>query len=191
MAHGSTTTVETDEPPRGPERHREVLAISIIVVVFAFLLVVLPDQRVAFRGLEGYPLPPTCRSREWFGIDCPGCGLTRSIVHLAHADWHSSLRVHRLGWFMLAVIVFQIPYRALALRRANRTLFSPRTEIVLSLCIIALLIGNWVYNILTSTIRENTGQALDRGRVERLTCSWSQAPAGATPVILPQLPRSS
>lgn len=147
------TTHESNDSPRGWRRHREVLVVAAIVVVLAFALEVLPDQRVAFRGFERYPLPPTCRSREWFGISCPGCGLTRSIVHLAHGNWQSSLSVHRLGWLMAAIIVFQIPYRALALRRADTPIFSPRTEIVLSLCIIALLLANWFYNLATSTVR--------------------------------------
>jgi hypothetical protein len=94
-----------------------------------------------------------CRSREWFGMKCPGCGLTPLIVHLAHGDLKSSVELHRLGWLMAAVIVFQIPYRALAPHRANAPVFGPRTEVVLSLCLIGLLLGNWFYNLLTSPMR--------------------------------------
>ena len=155
MSQTAITTIEDSiddsiDEPRGSNRHREVLIVCSIVVVLAFLLEVLPDQRVAFRGWEQYPLPPMCRSREWFGLSCPGCGLTRSIVHLAHADWRSSIRLHRLGWVMAVVIVFQVPYRALLLFRAGSPRFGPRTEILLSSLLIALLIGNWLYNLVTS-----------------------------------------
>ena len=77
-------------------RHREVLAVAFIVAVLAFVLVEVPGGRVAFRGLREYPLPPSCVSRSLFGLNCPGCGLTRSIIHLAEGDWSASWRA--TGW---------------------------------------------------------------------------------------------
>ena len=79
-------------PDRRLKRHREVLAIACVVCLLAFLLHELPDGRVAVRGLPQFPLPQTCASRAWLGIRCPGCGLTRSIIHLAEGDWQASWR---------------------------------------------------------------------------------------------------
>jgi Protein of unknown function (DUF2752) len=68
-------------------RHRDVLVVSLTAVVMAFVLVEVPGGRVAVRGLTGYPLPPSCFTRTAFGLKCPGCGLTRSFIHLAEGDW--------------------------------------------------------------------------------------------------------
>ncbi len=45
------------------------------------------------------PLPdlPLCSFRTWTGHPCPGCGMTRSIVHLGRGDVVASLRFHPLG----------------------------------------------------------------------------------------------
>jgi hypothetical protein len=133
-------------------RHREVLAASGIVVVLAFALVEVPGGRVAVRGLTEYPLPESCVSRAVFGLKCPGCGLTRSIIHLAEADWRASWRCHRLGGLMAAVLVFQVPYRLLALRRPNRPLIPTRWQAALGTVLIALLFVNWLADVVAGRL---------------------------------------
>src|SRR4051794_37095483 len=96
---------EAASEPRLMRRHREMLAVATVVTLTALLLQVDPEERVAFRCLPECPLPQTCASRAWFGIKCPGCGLTRSLVRLAAADWAGSWREHRLGWLMAASIL--------------------------------------------------------------------------------------
>jgi hypothetical protein len=146
----ATVSVSTPEPGIAPphtERHREMLAVACFVLLAACVLEVLPDQRVAVRGFSNYPMPATCRSRAWLGMKCPGCGLTRSIVYLAHGDWHASLRMHRFGWLMAAVIAFQVPYRIAALRCGRYPWFSTRFAGFLSCALIAVLLANWLYEI--------------------------------------------
>ncbi len=144
---------EIDESPstrtrtRAVRRHREVLAIAGVVLLLAFLLHALPDGRVAVRGLSQFPLPHTCASRAWLGMRCPGCGLTRSIIHLAEGNWRASWQDHRLGGLLAAVIALQIPYRLLALRRPERPLFSIHWQTAMGYALIALLFGNWVLDV--------------------------------------------
>lgn len=83
----------------------------------AFTLEIRRDQLVEFRFLRGLPLPELCASRSLFKVECPGCGLTRSVVSLANGDWGQSTRYHRLGWLAAIGIVIQIPYRLATWRR--------------------------------------------------------------------------
>src|SRR5262249_14028529 len=101
-------------------RDKEMLALAIVVVVLALLLTVRPDGKVAFFFLPDFAAPATCTSYEWFGMSCPGCGLTRSIVFLAHGDWLASWRMHRIGWIMALAILAQFPYRLASLRRGGK-----------------------------------------------------------------------
>ena len=121
---------------------------SPAVVLLAFLLHELPDGRVAVRGLPQFPLPQTCASRAWLGLRCPGCGLTRSIIHLAEGDWRASWHDHRLGGLLAIVIAFQIPYRLYALRRPGRPLLldilADRDRLY---ALIALLVANWLLDV--------------------------------------------
>jgi hypothetical protein len=128
-------------------RHHVVMAVACVVCVLAFALRVRPDGRVAVRGFPQYPLPPTCPSRTLMGLKCPGCGLTRSLIHVAEGDWLASWRDHRLGGLMAVGIAFQIPYRLLALRRPDRRFIPSRWQALLGSALIALLIGNWLVDV--------------------------------------------
>jgi hypothetical protein len=147
---------ETADPlPAGEslaQRHRQVLAVACAVGVLAFVLEVLPDDHVGVRGLPGLPLPQTCASRSVLGLKCPGCGLTRSIIHLARGDWRASWHCHRLGALMAVVIALQIPYRLLALRRPERPLIARRWLAVIGYVLVALLVGNWLIDLLAGQV---------------------------------------
>src|SRR4051812_1130252 len=136
-------TDPTHDARKDIRRHQEMLAACAFILVSAVLLQVRPDHRVAFRGLAGFPLPPACFSRTWLGVKCPGCGLTRSLIHFVHGDWAASYHDHRLGWLMAAAILIQFPYRLASLRRPGRPLVGSVVPKVFSAILIALLLGNW------------------------------------------------
>lgn len=120
-----------------------MLAIAVLVLLASFGLEVRSDQRVAARGLPNIPLPPTCPLHEFTGCSCPGCGLTRSFVHLAHGDVQASLNVHRLGWLLALAVVAQIPFRLVTLRWPDREILSLANRRRIGLVLITLLIANW------------------------------------------------
>jgi O-antigen ligase len=132
---------------RMKRRHREVLAIACTVWLLAFLLREGPNGRVAVRGLAQFPLPQTCASRVIFGMRCPGCGLTRSIIHVAEGDWRASWHDHRVGGLLAVVIALQIPYRLYALRRPGRRLLSTFWLSAIGYGLIAMLVINWLFDV--------------------------------------------
>jgi hypothetical protein len=134
--------------PPTRRRHVEVLAFSLVALIASPLLEVYPEERVGLRGHPDLLLPPTCPSRVWFGVSCPGCGLTRSFVHLARGDWVASTACHRLGWLMACVAAVQVPYRLAALAGRERFLLPERAARWVGRTLIALLIGNWVVGLL-------------------------------------------
>jgi hypothetical protein len=137
----------SSRPDRRLKRHREVLAIACAVCLAAFLLHELPDGRVAVRALPQFPLPQTCALRAWLGIRCPGCGLTRSMIHLAEGDWQAAWRAHRLGGLLAIVILFQVPYRLFALRRPGRPLLSAFWLTAFAYALIATFVVNWLLDL--------------------------------------------
>jgi hypothetical protein len=142
----SAFSAENDTTSRF-RHHRAMLAIACAAGLLAFALQELPDGRISFRGLTRLPLPQTCFARSLLGLKCPGCGLTRSIIHLAEGDWEASCRSHRLGALMALVIVFQIPYQLLALRRLDRPLIGAHWQAVLAYALISVLLGNWLVEL--------------------------------------------
>ena len=107
------------------------------------------DQRVEFRWLPGIPLPESCWSKAYFNIRCPGCGLTRSVVYLSQGDWRNSLAEHRIGFIMALAILAQFPYCGAGLYFKKDYPLGRRFASIFAYTLIALLIGNWFYDLLT------------------------------------------
>lgn len=135
-------------PDRVRSEHRFILRICAFAIGLSFLLVVLPDgQRVAFRFAPNHPLPEVCPVHALFHVDCPGCGLTRSFVSLAHGDWRASLAFHHVGLLLAIVTLAQIPYRLACLKWGRCPLVTPAMERWVPITLIALLVGNWVIKL--------------------------------------------
>lgn len=129
--------------------HRTLLWMSIVVIAAAILLRVRPDQKVELEFLRGWPAPELCQSRVWFGWECPGCGLTRSFIHLAHGDFASSVAVNRVGWLLALLVVLQIPYRLWAMHSSTGRPLGRLAPWVVLWSLIVLLFANWIANTIT------------------------------------------
>jgi hypothetical protein len=142
-----------DLPQTTPRRHREMLILASLVIVASFLLQVAPDgDRVSLRNAPSALVPPTCVSRQWFGVRCPGCGLTRSFVYLAHGDWWSSWKSHRIGWLLAAATLAQVPYRLHEIYRPRKRKWLPIFSRWFGWALLALLIGNWLVDMILTRL---------------------------------------
>jgi hypothetical protein len=55
--------------------------------------------------LAGHELPVVCPSRLLFGVNCPGCGMTRSVLLTLGGDLRGALGVNPAGPFFVAALV--------------------------------------------------------------------------------------
>jgi hypothetical protein len=55
--------------------------------------------------------PVLCPFRRLTGLPCPGCGMTRSFVALAHGDVGASFSFHPLGPLMMAIFVVALVWK--------------------------------------------------------------------------------
>ncbi len=128
-------------------RHRQMLAIACGILVLSLFLRVRSDDHAALAFLPDWPIPSSCPSQTIFHVDCPGCGLTRSFIHLAHGDWDCAFSKHRLGWLLALATVLQIPYRLTALLGHNPQPLGVRFPKLFGMALIAALIGNWALQL--------------------------------------------
>lgn len=60
---------------------------------------------------------PACQSMSWFGVPCPGCGVTTSVTWFAHANALESLRTQPFGFALGLIALLTAPLAAVALVR--------------------------------------------------------------------------
>lgn len=128
-------------------RHVEVLVVCSCVLILLLILNT-DSQRVSVNWWPDLPIPELCMSRSWFGINCPGCGLTRSFIALRNGDFVRAWHYHHLGWLMLLLVASQIPYRIYALRTQGDTPSQSRWPNWIAYFMIAALLINWLLNLL-------------------------------------------
>jgi hypothetical protein len=129
--------------------HRTLLLLCLGIVVLSVVLSV-RDRRQVLLPVLGSPLPELCLMKRYTGHGCPGCGMTRCFISLGHGDLAAAWSYNPAGLWFYAIVLFQIPYRAVQLWRIRRGLPELRTGRLaqVSLGILAaLMVGQWVLKI--------------------------------------------
>lgn len=132
--------------------YQRLLLATAIVVLSACFILPAPNRAGEMR-LPGFKasLPTICMFKREYGIDCPGCGLTRCFVSMGHGHVASAWRYHPTGVLLFFVVLSQIPYRLYQIRRLRRG----RPEIAhwsqwALLCLtVAALLGQWIVRLAT------------------------------------------
>ena len=97
-----------------------ILGLCASVLLLSAFLSLGSEPGQVLLPLLNRPLPPLCQMKMLTGLDCPGCGLTRSFIALAHGQWRDSFRFNPAGPLWFAFLAIQIPYQALQLHRISR-----------------------------------------------------------------------
>lgn len=59
-----------------------------------------------FIMIEDYMLP--CMNKKLFGVDCPGCGLQRSVVHLLKGEFVAAFEMYPAIYGLVSLIIFVV-----------------------------------------------------------------------------------
>lgn len=99
-----------------------VLIASSVVIGLALLLSVPGTAREedVIVPILNRPLPPLCSSKILFDRECPGCGLTRCFISMAHGDFARAWLFNPAGVYFFLLVLAQIPYRTWQLSRLYR-----------------------------------------------------------------------
>lgn len=92
------------------------------IAVGAILSNATPDQ----LKVAGIGIPPLCPFRVLTGLDCPVCGISRSLVFAFHGQWRASYLMHMWGIPLALLVVTQIPYRLYLFFGGRPFHYSPR-----------------------------------------------------------------
>lgn len=154
MSEAASTSLA---PPRADDRRTDdsrtdiaILALAAAVLALSAFLQTRGGQDVVIPGLD-VTLPDACHLRRWTGVDCAGCGLTRSFIRLAHGDPLGAWSYHPIGPFLFALVALQAPYRAWQIWRVRtgrgRWRGGRWTNAPLTALLVVMLV-RWVVNLI-------------------------------------------
>ncbi|MCB9741273.1 MAG: DUF2752 domain-containing protein [Alphaproteobacteria bacterium] len=115
MSAAAAADPEAQDLRVGVERrwHLTVLVLCALIIGASVLL----DGDTREVEVLGYTLPGLCMFKALTGMNCPGCGLTRSFVFMGEGSILEAFRMHLLGPVIWVFFAAQIPLRAMRLWR--------------------------------------------------------------------------
>jgi hypothetical protein len=116
--------------------HLNVLLSTILLIIAAFFL-------VRYRSVLEL-VPRVCVAQALFGIPCPGCGITRSVLALLAGDVRQAWLHNPAGPVLCAATASQVPLRCLVLidRFPSRIAFI--TSRMVTVVLMLFLMVNWL-----------------------------------------------
>lgn len=121
---------------------------SALVILASFVLKA-DDQTGIFIPGSTQSMPPLCSSRLIFGMDCPGCGLTRAFIAISDGRFARAWELNRASFLVYAFVLAQIPWhtmQALKICRGRPTIdWFAVYFIPISLAVVLLI--NWFFKI--------------------------------------------
>jgi|WetSurMetagenome_2_1015567.scaffolds.fasta_scaffold610256_1 hypothetical protein len=131
---------------------------AVTLVIFLIISVLFTTNINDGVEVFGVPVYAPCAFYVVFHHPCPSCGLTRAMVAALHLDIFQSLRFNWAGIWVIIGWMALIGWRVqrFVLRRRtdlpafeqNRDLWG-RIGIIYTLIFAALIIGNWIYHLIT------------------------------------------
>jgi hypothetical protein len=132
-----------------PLYHGLLLALCAGTLLAALPLAVRGRSQVVLP-LIGIPLPELCMLRRTLGIECPGCGMTRCFIALAHGDFAAAWSYNPAGIWLFALMAFQIPFQSLQLvriGRRQREIALPKAAAVALAVFAIMLLAQWTLRL--------------------------------------------
>ena len=116
----------------------------LLVLLLAVVFLSKTDGEDVYVG--GHALPSTCLLRTAGVDECPGCGMSRSVVYLASAEWGKSFAAHPAGF--LAALLVILHFVRNTLRRGTTSYMEIRRwERPLACLFAALVLFTWLGRI--------------------------------------------
>ena len=117
-------------------------------VLMSHLLLLFVTTMVICLSIDLSILPHVCLFHHLFGISCPGCGITRSLLSFFVGDFHHAWIQNPAGPILGASLVAQVPLRGLALCRAHWSRRSFLLSRLMTTGVLIILIVSWIHQII-------------------------------------------
>ena len=99
--------------------HLIFLVAALAVIILSFTMTLIGPSLVYLPG-SAVPLPESCTARLLFGINCPGCGLTRAFISISRGEFANAWNFNPAAFVVYLFVIIQIPWQTYQLSRILR-----------------------------------------------------------------------
>jgi hypothetical protein len=128
--------------------HTLFFGMAAIVLLMSLLMTSQGERTVFLPGFRS-AMPETCTSRRIFGIECPGCGMTRAFISISHGQFSRAWQFNRASFVVYFFVAVQIPWHSIQiwrLKRNRRPIQWPYVYL-LPIAVVVVMTVNWLWNL--------------------------------------------
>ncbi len=128
--------------------HGIILTGALIIMLLSFFLRVNDSNQVLVPGISR-PIPESCLTKMYWGIDCPGCGMSRAFICISAGQFGTAQQFNSASFVVYLFIALQIPWHSMQLLRIRSGVgpVDAWWTIVPALVVIAILVVCWIWRV--------------------------------------------
>lgn len=128
--------------------HLTFFVMALIVIAMSFAMTVTGTRFVYFPGAL-LPVPESCTTRLFFGIDCPGCGMTRAFISISHGQFAQAWNFNPASFIAYFFVAVQLPWQLLQMHRIwqGRSAIESIWIYVLPIAMAAAMVIQWLIRL--------------------------------------------
>ena len=104
-------------PVYKPELIFRVLVLLMVTAAIVMSFVMTIEGQEVYLPLASQPIPEVCASRNLFGMDCPGCGMSRAFISISNLEIDKALAFNSASLVVYLFVAIQIPWHLMQIFR--------------------------------------------------------------------------
>jgi len=122
---------------------------AAVVLLLSFLMKSEGGEKAVFLPGSQTPMPETCMTQRLFGIDCPGCGMTRAFIAISSGQFARAWRFNPASFIIYLFVALQIPWHTIQIWRLKnrRHPLVTRWAYMAPAAMVVVLTVHWLWNI--------------------------------------------
>ena len=128
--------------------HWLFFSMAAIVLLLSFLMKSEGEKAVFLPGFKT-AMPETCASQRLFGIDCPGCGMTRAFISISSGRLTRAWNFNPASFIVYLFVAVQIPWHTIQIWRLKnrRRPLVTRWAYLAPVAMVVVMAVHWVWKI--------------------------------------------
>ena len=123
---------------------------AAVVILLSFLMKSEGEKAVFLPGFES-AMPETCTAKRLFGIDCPGCGMTRAFISISSGQFARAWSFNPASFIVYLFVAVQIPWHMLQIWRLKNGKLPvvTRWAYMAPIAMALVMVVHWIWRLLS------------------------------------------
>jgi len=126
---------------------------AAVIILFSFLMKSEGEKAVYMPGFSS-AMPETCTAQRLFGVDCPGCGMTRAFISISSGRFARAWSFNPASFAVYLFVAVQIPWHMIQIWRLKngKLPIVTRWAYMAPIAMVVVMVVHWTWRLLNQFV---------------------------------------